>query len=939
MGRSVSILTVFFLLTYLSYAGPCPDQVQLMKNLRAKSDLSSKQEIARWLPYLDSLKNCNNANDSVVAYLNKSIGSLFYNDSDYVNAVKYYIKYLDITRTNLGRQGFREIDMMNGYYMYSIMYLRLNMQKERMAALDSCISYADRIKLNNRTNLFALYVNVEYYYDLGDYYRCLDYATRLVAIAKICQDSSDAGLRDDGFRYNSSGTAWKINALNQLGDYVGAEKNIMIKIDELKKLKQTFNLSTWYGLWAEVSVKRKDYAKAIILYKQALEIAKKNGNYFTCKQILNSLGRDVYFNIYHDNGNALKCFREALSFHDNNNSIEPSDKIETLNIYTNIANVFVDNNQFDSAFRFFYKAYLQIQSGGAENQFLSAFNGSLFSQKKTYYVTDLIISKGEAYRKKYLWSGDKQNLFEALRVYRVADQFLNLLRKEQTDMASKLFWRKDSRRLYEKAIDVCYLLRNDAEAFYFFEKSRAALLNDQLTFQRWVGEKEIKQDIQLSKYVTGLQRKINTADQSSKVYDDLIKDKIKKTRELENIRQQIRENNPLYYHNLIDTGTITISNLRNFVLPANGALLETFNGDSAVYILSISAKSNNIKKIDAKEYGKLSSTFIELLSEPADLNKNFNRFRETANALYSLVFEGLNLSAGRVIISPDGPGFPFEALMISKEPVKYFVEDYAVSYTYSAKFLEDNYSGGRTKSNGDFFGLAPLRFNPSFKLSSLEGSDQSLQRINKLFRNSVMITGDKVTPKKFMDEFHQYQVVQLYTHAADSSKFNEPVIYFGDSVLRLSDLVYEESPLTRLMVLSACETGSGKFYRGEGVFSFSRGFAALGIPSSISNLWSVENESTYRLTELFYIYLAEGLPLDISLQKAKLEFMKTSGREKQLPYFWAAQVLSGHTDPISIKKPIPYPIIFTGILATCLVAGIGWKTYRRRKSSRVRDRV
>jgi CHAT domain-containing protein len=202
-----------------------------------------------------------------------------------------------------------------------------------------------------------------------------------------------------------------------------------------------------------------------------------------------------------------------------------------------------------------------------------------------------------------------------------------------------------------------------------------------------------------------------------------------------------------------------------------------------------------------------------------------------------------------------------------------------------------------------------------------------------------MVTGDQVTPKKFMDEFYLYQVVHLYTHAADSSKFNEPVIYFGDSVLQLSDLVYEERPLTRLMVLSACETGSGKFYRGEGVFSFSRGFAALGIPSSISNLWSVENESTYRLTELFYKYLAEGLPLDISLQKAKLEFMRTAGREKQLPYFWAAQVLSGRTDPINIKKPVPYSMIFAGILATCLVAGIGWKTYRRRKSIRVRDRV
>jgi hypothetical protein len=51
--------------------------------------------------------------------------------------------------------------------------------------------------------------------------------------------------------------------LNQLGDYPHAEKNIIIKIDELKKIKQTFNLSTWYGLWAEVSVKKR-LPKAIV---------------------------------------------------------------------------------------------------------------------------------------------------------------------------------------------------------------------------------------------------------------------------------------------------------------------------------------------------------------------------------------------------------------------------------------------------------------------------------------------------------------------------------------------------------------------------------------------------------------------------------------------------------------------------------------------------
>ncbi len=72
-----------------------------------------------------------------------------------------------------------------------------------------------------------------------------------------------------------------------------------------------------------------------------------------------------------------------------------------------------------------------------------------------------------------------------------------------------------------------------------------------------------------------------------------------------------------------------------------------------------------------------------------------------------------------------------------------------------------------------------------------------------------------VTSTKFMDEFYHYQVVQLYTHAADSGKYREPVIYFGDSSLSLSDLVYEERPFTRLMVLSACETASGKILPGR----------------------------------------------------------------------------------------------------------------------------
>jgi hypothetical protein len=140
-------------------------------------------------------------------------------------------------------------------------------------------------------------------------------------------------------------------------------------------------------------------------------------------------------------------------------------------------------------------------------------------------------------------------------------------------------------------------------------------------------------------------------------------------------------------------------------------------------------------------------------------------------------------------------------------------------------------------------------------------------------------------------------------------------------------------------MLSACETAKGKFYQGEGVFSFSRGFAALGIPSSVTNLWSVENESTYRLTELFYKYLSEGSSPDIALQNAKREFMRTTSKEKKLPYYWASAILIGKTDKIELKKGLPWTFVLvtSGVLILCY--WVSSKFVKSKKSNHVHDKM
>ena len=145
----------------------------------------------------------------------------------------------------------------------------------------------------------------------------------------------------------------------------------------------------------------------------------------------------------------------------------------------------------------------------------------------------------------------------------------------------------------------------------------------------------------------------------------------------------------------------------------------------------------------------------------------------------------------------------------------------------------------------------------------------------------------------------------------------------------LSDLLYEHIPATQLIVLSGCETGSGKLYQGEGVFSFNRGFAAIGIPSCIANLWQVENTSTYQITELFHKNISKGMPLDLALQEAKKEFIKTSPLEKQLPYYWAAPILTGRTDAIEFQRYNTWKYLLSGIVLLGLTL-VGIQLWRRK---------
>ncbi|MDO8899257.1 MAG: CHAT domain-containing protein, partial [Bacteroidales bacterium] len=133
-----------------------------------------------------------------------------------------------------------------------------------------------------------------------------------------------------------------------------------------------------------------------------------------------------------------------------------------------------------------------------------------------------------------------------------------------------------------------------------------------------------------------------------------------------------------------------------------------------------------------------------------------------------------------------------------------------------------------------------------------------------------------------------------------------------------------------LVVLSACNTGSGQLRYGEGIMSLTRGFFYAGVPSIVMTSWEINDNSGALLMEYFYKYLKDGMPKDIALQKAKLDYLEQSNQLKSHPFFWAAYMVIGDVTPIESGNSWFLPvIIFASFILLMVLFIVFWKGKRR----------
>jgi len=344
---------------------------------------------------------------------------------------------------------------------------------------------------------------------------------------------------------------------------------------------------------------------------------------------------------------------------------------------------------------------------------------------------------------------------------------------------------------------------------------------------------------------------------------------------------------------------------------------------------------------------------------------DFREFVRASYDLYSTLLLPVQsvIKGKELIIIPDGElGYiSFDVLLTSmpdttKQAYKrlpYLIKQSALTYAPSATTFFDDLSLKRAENNGRILAMGPdygadnavldqkdengkLLRNTLTNLANTADEIKSLEN----YFNVKAYLGKNATETVFKKNAADYRVLHLAMHTIinNENPLYSKLIFFkskadtnDDGMLNASELINMELHAD-IAVLSACNTGSGKMRKGEGIMSLSRDFFYAGVPGIIMTAWAVEDRSGVKLMEYFYKYIAEGKPRHEALRLAKIEYLENCDKLTAHPHYWAAYMNVGDISPLDGfgKKTTPFSAYGAAATLSAIAVLILFRLRKRR---------
>lgn len=519
----------------------------------------------------------------------------------------------------------------------------------------------------------------------------------------------------------------------------------------------------------------------------------------------------------------------------------------------------------------------------------------------------------------------------------------SLLQSSWTSQETKILNETNNRIRSEKCIDILYHAFNETRnvsylntALHYAENSKSSVLKTmflkKLRLQRFPKDSLLIKEFKLLKTQEQLTSLLVKDHLGSTKINELSMQLSDISMQLKSLNRHISEKYPE------EDERFKINRLQSKLLKDQAVLTEYFYGRHNIYQFIISNKEISIHRIpNHADVKKQISDFINLFNAPSTINNDIPNYTKQAFAMYKL----LNLEAlsafKNVIIIPDGllNFMPFEALLSKKTETTAFTK---MPFVITSQNIAYNssivlYLNNKIKQNNTH---SVLGFFPVF-----EHTHQALTySVNEADAIENSMSGqnfmkDDATKSNFFKQASNYDIIHLSTHASSGDFVKPANLSFFDDTLVLNEL-YSLDLSPNLVVLSACETGIGTLYKGEGAMSIARGFQYAGTQNLLFSLWQINDLSTSQIMAYFYKNYKGSQSAYISNHESKIDYIKNESisNVKKSPYYWSAFVYYGAlTEPQNTNFTI---YICIGILITLFIVLLAMKFKTNdNKSSRI----
>jgi CHAT domain-containing protein/tetratricopeptide (TPR) repeat protein len=619
------------------------------------------------------------------------------------------------------------------------------------------------------------------------------------------------------------------------------------------------------------------------------------------------------------------------------------------------------------------------------NQFLDLsqleYNSSLVFNRSLLNL--LSISKAQGKQ-----SLDKKKLEAHYNICKAAMEVNESIRNSFSGKTNKLRALKNNGIFVKYGIDAALLLDEAVyydEAFGFAEQNKSVLLADAVKGNRArilgdLPDSLALKEIKLQKKKDQLKKRKAESSPNERT-TAFSAEENKLNQEIDAFLNSLKDKYPKYHQLKYENITVNAKEIQAS-LQEKTLLLEYFVTDSMTYLFAVSKTSIelfpiNIKKQKLKkriESLRLALSNYDLIINKPELAQTL--YTESAYWFYKEILSVAlqNKEIDNLIVITDGElgHLPFETFLLEEVTVEpqseidytslhYLINDYNISYNYSATLWKENLEtqalrkqANTSNNNNQIFACAanyptvdsslldlrlPNVFNLRGSLEPLPETQKEIAALSTVF-DGIFLANDSTNEAFFKENAHKYSVIHLAMHGLlhprvpmlSSLAFTENKDSLEDNFLQAHEIAHLQLNAD-LVVLSACETGYGKFEQGEGVISLARSFMYAGTPSLVVSLWQVNDQSTSLIMSNFYQYIADGLPKDVALRKAKLDYLKIAKNIDAHPAFWSAFIQLGDTTSVKISRKGSYSVwgIGLGILALLAIGLLAFVIKGRKK--------